>query len=285
MDYSYNNGKQYISDAVFISHGLPDDTDIYNNVRICTAGITQENQQRAKCLTGAHAASLRKRKWEEIELDHQEKKTRAQARVDRKRDEEVEIIKTVCESAGLDPSEDNVAKCEMKDFDALKSPGLISFILARHPTLKTKSSIQNKYKKPRTALKDALENGADNLISIAYSLREVKSRLLAAIQEDEDTPKDNLTASNDSPSIIHISLDPTIHDSKPSKLINDPQWRARYGLFLIPKTDSGRVSLTKTWPRRVICCCRICTQDSKPISVVIGYFIQKGTLVFGMGKE
>ena len=155
---------------------------------------------------------------------------------------EVEMIKTVCESAGLDPSEDNVAKCEMKDFDALKPPGLISFILARHPTLKTKSSIQNKYKKPRTALKDALENGAANLISVAYSLREVKSRLLATIQEDENTPEDNPPTGNDSPSTIHISLDPTIDDVKPSNLINDPQWIARVWSVLDPQ-DRFRKSI------------------------------------------
>ena len=63
----------------------------------------------------------------------------------------------------------------MKDFDALKLGELASFILTHHPTCKTKRSIQSKCKKPRTVLKDALEDGVLNLISVAYSLPEVKS--------------------------------------------------------------------------------------------------------------
>jgi len=51
MALSYNNGNQYLSDHDFISHGFHADIDAYGNEKSRDATISQENQQREKCLT------------------------------------------------------------------------------------------------------------------------------------------------------------------------------------------------------------------------------------------
>ncbi len=53
MELSYNNGNKYLSDHNLINHGFNPDIDAYGNKKIRYATISQENQQRAKCLTSA----------------------------------------------------------------------------------------------------------------------------------------------------------------------------------------------------------------------------------------
>jgi hypothetical protein len=53
MKLSCNNGNKYLSDHNFINHGFNPDIDAYGNKKIQYAMISQENQQRAKCLTSA----------------------------------------------------------------------------------------------------------------------------------------------------------------------------------------------------------------------------------------
>mmetsp|Transcript_27735 Transcript_27735/g.66823 ORF Transcript_27735/g.66823 Transcript_27735/m.66823 type:complete len:109 (+) Transcript_27735:830-1156(+) len=85
------------------------------------------------------------------------------------------MIDMLCSAAESEPSEENVSKCEMKHFKNLTAPKLQAFIIARHPTFKTKASISH-LKKPRTALKDA-EEGKSNLLSVAcYSFCIARSK-------------------------------------------------------------------------------------------------------------
>ena len=51
MELFYNDGNQYISDSDFINHGFNADLDANGNERIIDETISQENQQRARCLT------------------------------------------------------------------------------------------------------------------------------------------------------------------------------------------------------------------------------------------
>ena len=89
------------------------------------------------------------------------KEERGQAKVDQKRNEDQAMVGKLCSLAELEPSEENVGKCELKHFAQLNSPFLKDFILARHPTLKKACDISH-LKKPRgITLKDA-EDGVTN---------------------------------------------------------------------------------------------------------------------------
>ena len=129
----------------------------------------------------------------------------------------------LCSAAESEPSEENVSKCEMKHFNNLTAPKLQAFIIARHPTFKTKASISH-LKKPRTALKDA-EEGKSNLLSVAFESRTYKSRVLVAAPGKENVQA--LQTMDDSPVIHSVSLDPKINDIKASQLILDPSWLRR----------------------------------------------------------
>jgi hypothetical protein len=123
----------------------------------------------------------------------------------------------VCGAAELKPFKDNVAKCEMKHFAMLRAPQARKWIAARS-NLKTKEI--NDLKKPCTALQDA-EAGVKNCISVAFSLRAVKSRLLADIIEE--VPNEVAPAcTTNSPPAVYVLLDPTSADIKPSEILQDP---------------------------------------------------------------
>ena len=67
MKLSYNRGNQYLSDRDFIVHGFCADIDAYGNEKIRDATISQENQQRAKCLTSIAEVATRAKCLEEID--------------------------------------------------------------------------------------------------------------------------------------------------------------------------------------------------------------------------
>ena len=68
MHYSYDHGFCYIPDEVYLSLGFPADIDAYGNSKIKTAGISQENQQQAKYLTGDTKIASQAKRNANIEL-------------------------------------------------------------------------------------------------------------------------------------------------------------------------------------------------------------------------
>ena len=114
-----------------------------------TAGIRQEYQQRTKILNAEAEVAARAAAVAEAEQAKRVKENQDRAKLILLRREEEERIAIVCGAAELEPSEDNVAKCEMKHFAMLRAPQARKWIAARS-NLKTKEI--NDSKKPRTAL-------------------------------------------------------------------------------------------------------------------------------------
>jgi len=76
----------------------------------------------------------------------------------------------------LVPSEDNVGQCELKHFDNLKAAELKAFIIACHPKYMMLSDVGH-LKNPRGGkLMEEASTGVENCISIAYGVRNEKTR-------------------------------------------------------------------------------------------------------------
>jgi hypothetical protein len=187
MGLSYNNGNQYLSDADFISHGFEADIDAYGNMKIRDATISQENQQRAKCLTSIAEVSKRAKRLEEIDYETRRKEQLIQSKTNQKVSEDRALISKLCAMMELEVSEDNVARCELKHFDKLKAAELKAFIVARHPKY-TKLADVAHLKNPRggKSMEDAA-NGVENCVSVAFGVRNEKSRLVDMNERHDDT--------------------------------------------------------------------------------------------------
>ena len=218
-----------IPDMEYIKLGFPADIDAASGVeKVKTAGISQENQQRAKCLTAPAEILSRANRDAQLELAITVRENRAKAKVDRKCREARDIVNDICANMGVEPSEDNVALCEMKHLASLKAPQLKLFTIDRHETY----DIPSKYPKlyhPKNALEQAL-NGERNAVSVAYEVRGKRSRLLAAAAEadNEDETNGNQSESVDTsldlPTPIQVTLYPSNNNIKPSTLLANSNW-------------------------------------------------------------
>ena len=85
--------------------------------------IALEIQHRAKCLTAQTEIVKRAKRVADIEVELQQQKERANAKEQAKRHAMAEIM-AVCMSAGLEPTDENLAQCKLKDFEKLKAPQL-----------------------------------------------------------------------------------------------------------------------------------------------------------------
>ncbi len=133
MGLSYNNDNQYLLDADFISHGFKANIDAYGNLKIQDATISQENQQRAKCLTSIAEVSKRAKWLIEIEYETRRKEQLIQSKTNKNISEDQALISKLCAMMELEVSKDNAARCELRHFDKLKAAELKAFIVARHP--------------------------------------------------------------------------------------------------------------------------------------------------------
>ncbi len=61
FEHFYKDG--HVSDKLFEEHGIPKDIDIFGSVRVCNAGMTQENQQQAKTLIKLKSIRGRRKWW------------------------------------------------------------------------------------------------------------------------------------------------------------------------------------------------------------------------------
>lgn len=222
MHYSYDNGNQYIGDRVFMEYGFPADIDANGEEKIRDATISQENQQRAKCLTAVAEIASRARRNHEIELETQRKENQEQAKIDQKCSEDQMIVDTVCSLAKLDSSEDNLVHCTLEHFDHLKAPELRAFIITRHPSY-TKVSQIGHLKHPRAkkqALHDA-QNGVENCLSVAYAVRTLKSRAVH-VPEVNTVDEDGTAAWSHPPLISRVALRPCQNNAfLPSQILGD----------------------------------------------------------------
>jgi hypothetical protein len=133
MELSYNNGNKYLSDHDFIYDGFNPNIDAYGNKKIRDAMISEENQQRAKCLTSAAEICTQEKRLEEIEHELQRKEQLIQSKTNQKVSEDQTLVAKLCAMLELEASEENVVQCNLVHFDKLKVAILKAFIIARHP--------------------------------------------------------------------------------------------------------------------------------------------------------
>ena len=252
MNYAYPDMK-YIGDPMLIELGFPPDKRPNGEDFIRDKGISQEAQQRAKCLTGNAEVSLRAKLVEEAELAKQARDDRALTLAARGRREEQERIAKLCTAANLPPSEDNVAKCEMEHFNKLYAPELHQFVYGHHPTLRTLSQIR-KLKKPKTALADAL-SGVRNLVSVAFECKGEKSRFLASSSDSENHSERNATGTSTAASLPTIRIlndimpvDPDAIGVKASDILRSPEKLAAIRAAFDPDGNYKMLALDELAP-------------------------------------
>ena len=130
MSLMYNNGMQHVMDEVYIQHGFAVDKDMDNNDKINKAGISQENQQRAKCLTAPAEIERRVQREQLIELELKRKADEGKAKANQKRAEDQAVVDELCALAEVESSEDNVGSCTLVHMsDTMKAPQLRAWIL------------------------------------------------------------------------------------------------------------------------------------------------------------
>jgi hypothetical protein len=112
---------------------------------------------------------------------------------------------------------DNVGKREFVHFDKLKAAELKAFIISRHPKFMKISDVPH-LKNPRggKSIEEA-NREVDNCISVAYGVRNKKSRLLAITYLHDDT--NVIGADISAPLISRITLYGNSTERKPSKIL------------------------------------------------------------------
>ncbi len=95
------------------------------------------------------------------------------------------MVAKLCAMLELEASEENVVQCKLVHFDNLKAAELKAFIIARHPKYKKLSDVAH-LKNPRggKSIEEAT-HGVENCISVAFGVRNLKSRLLANMERQE----------------------------------------------------------------------------------------------------
>ena len=152
----------YITDAEFLARGFTADIDAYGNEKVRDASISQENQQRAKCLTSVIEVEKRAQRLAEIDLE-------------RKRKEQVK--------------ESKIQQSIIADWAVVEKVAHL-----KHP----------RGKRP---MDDAI-NGVDNCISVAFRVRNKKSRLLAMkeLNNSRETEATNAIDDNISAGPLEVTV-------------------------------------------------------------------------------
>ena len=137
MDYSYNNGMQYITDDYLINnHGFQADLDENGNVFIRTATITQEYKQRAKVMTAPAEMKKRDDRAAAAERALIRRADETKHKVQMEINAEETVVKQLCHLAGKEPLEDNLVHCTLDHFDKVNADSLRKFVTNCHLTLK-----------------------------------------------------------------------------------------------------------------------------------------------------
>jgi hypothetical protein len=173
---------------------------------------------------------------EEIDYELRRKELLNQSKDNQKHCEDQELVTKLCALAGIEASEDNVGKCELVHFDKLKAAELKAFIIAHHPKFMKISEVAH-LKNPRggKSIEEA-KCGVDNCISVAFGVRNEKSRLLAITHLHDDT---NVIGANISaPLISRITLHGNSTEIKSSDIL---QIRSKVELLLSIFDPKGKL--------------------------------------------
>ncbi len=124
---------------------------------------------------------------EEIDYKLQRKELLNQSKDHQKRCEDQELVTKLCALAGIEASENSVGKCNLVHFDKLKAAELKAFIIACHLMFMKISDVAHLKNPTGGKLIEEANCGVDDCISVAYGVRNEKSRLLAITYLHDDT--------------------------------------------------------------------------------------------------
>ena len=197
------------------------------------SGITQEQLQRAKCLTHDFQINLRKQRLLDCQRTERLKKKRENAKHQAKIDENAVAVKRLVGMLKADDAEDMFAgllnsdesalgNCTLDHFVGLKAQELVSFITARNPQYKTKSSV------PAKGTLQEAKDGARKSVLIAFESRAMPNRLLNSfpydLSDEEEHDDDELIEREQS--VLNVDV-VDLSDKEwtlPSQLLSNGQW-------------------------------------------------------------
>ena len=136
-----------------------------------------------------------------------------------------------------------MAKCQLEHFASLLAPELQAFILARHPKY-TKKCELSRHKKPRTALADA-KGGAQNIVSLAFEVRNNKSKLLVPAATDTSTCSQTPSPNKEFPPVIRVLAYSSDKASmQPSAILDSPSMLSTMCAIFDPRDRMQRVDFS-----------------------------------------
>ncbi len=127
-------------------------------------------------------------KWlEEIDCDTRRKEQLIKSKTYQKLSEDQTVISKLCGMMESEVSEEIVGRCKLEHFDKLKAAELKAFIVAHHSKYMKRSHVAH-LKKPRGGKSmEEVANGVEYCISIAFGVRNEKSRLVKINERLDDT--------------------------------------------------------------------------------------------------
>ena len=220
-----------IPDEVFKEMGFRPDIDANGKLVERTATISQESQQRCKCLTHEHQIMLRKNLLEEARVVIEKKAIAAQE----KHVSRLNSLRIIVEKL-LNGIPDGIFEartleyCDLSQFASLTSPELAEFIYAHDPKVLLKKDIHPHKGFLQDAI-NAVESGtalADCRIWQAYMCRTETCKVEFQQTEigDDGAPNEGTPDEEESISRVHVLELLTQKEASvmPSHLLGDAQW-------------------------------------------------------------
>jgi hypothetical protein len=233
----------HIPDDVYDELDFDKDVDANGIEVIKCAGISNEKQQRSKCLTHQYQVQLRKAHVQKIEAESVRKEVAAKEKKNLKLQSlqrTIHKIQSIVASTNPNVDHDELLEhAELEDFDKLRSPELAEFILAFDPKVNLTKEVPP-HKGKLAVAREALENetpiaDVDSRTLWAWSCRTNEIKQCWKMEEDaHDGGSDADTLALDVESaeppepntaVAEIVLDGVdCNMIKPSDLLSSPMW-------------------------------------------------------------
>ncbi|EJK66261.1 hypothetical protein THAOC_12831 [Thalassiosira oceanica] len=222
----------HIPEEMFDLYGFVNDFGVDGQIYRRDAGITQEQLQRAKCLTHDFQINLRKQRLLDCQRTERLKKKRENAKHQAKVDDNKAAVRRLNGMLKADDADDMFAElsdfdesalehCKLEHFFNLKAPELVSFITARNPQHNTKSSV------PAKGTLQEAKDGARKSVLIAFESRSMPNRLMNSFPHDlseEEHDDDELIEREQSALNVEVIDLSDKEWALPSQLLSNDQW-------------------------------------------------------------
>ena len=218
-----------IPEQNFDNHDFAKDKDGQGRDVLREAGISQESQQRAKCLTHQYQVGLRTELLLNAQLREKEKKEMAnrlhEELVLANREVESILLDKMRKDKVLEENESTITGgyqldcCELKHFSNLNASQLVTFIHAHDPEAAKmkKTDISAKLKKGTV---ESAKLGVNSKLLMAFNCRNMPNLIEGKLPHDLS----NSTTTEDKSLSVKVI---TLTDDEgilPSKLLSDPRW-------------------------------------------------------------